>query len=77
MESVLIRETIDVNEGRDIGIWDIPGAFLGAYMDEDVKIALCGELAELVVNILPHICRQHVMYEKLRPVLYVTLNKAL
>ena len=40
-------------------------------------MALCGRLAEPMVKILPQIYRQHVIYKKVRPVLYVTLNKLL
>ena len=46
-------------------------------MDEAIKIALHGSLAELMVKILTHIYRQHVIYEKLSPILYVILKKAL
>ena len=68
-DSVLITETIDAHEGRDIRICDIPGAFLSADMGEDVKMSLRGRLAELMVNIAPQIYRQHVIYEKLRTIL--------
>ena len=46
-------------------------------MDKDVKIALCGRLSELTVNISSQIYKQHVIYYKVRPVLYSTLKKAL
>ena len=46
-------------------------------MDKDANMALCGRLAELMVNIETQIYRQKVIYEKGRPVLYFTLNKAL
>ena len=46
-------------------------------MDKDVKMALRGRLAEIMVNIAPQIYRQHVIYKKGRQVIYVTLNKAL
>ena len=58
-----------------MGICNIPGDFLSADMDKNVKMALIGRLAELVVEIALKIYRQHVIYEKLRPVLYVTINK--
>ena len=65
---------IDAHEGCNVRICGIPGAFLSAEMDEDVKMALSGRLAELMVNIAPQIYRKHVIYEKRRLVLYVTLN---
>ena len=45
-------------------------------MDEDVKMALSGRLEELMVNISPQIYIHHVIYERVRPVLNVTLKKA-
>ena len=44
-ESVLITETIDVHEGRDVGIWDILCDFLRTDIDKDVKMELSGMLA--------------------------------
>ena len=76
-ESVLITATLDAHEGRNVRICDIPGAFLSEDMDEDVKMALCGRLAERMVNIAPQIYRQKVTHEKGRRVIYVTLKKAL
>ena len=40
-ESVLIS-TIDAHEGCDVGICNIPGTFISAYMDEDVRMELHG-----------------------------------
>ena len=77
MESVLLTATIDAHEGRDFGICNISGDFLDADMDKDVKMALRGRLAELMVNIAPQIYTHFVIYEKGRPVLYVTLKEAL
>ena len=76
-ESILITETIDAHEGCDVGICDIPSDFLSADMDKDMKMALCGRLAELMVNIGPQIYTHYVINEKGRPVLYVTLKEAL
>ena len=76
-ESVLIREKIVTHEGCEIGICDIPGAFLSADMDENVKMGMRGRLVELMVNIAPQIYRQHVIYKKAKPFLFVTLKKVL
>ena len=54
-ESVLVTATIDAHEVCNVRIGDIPGAFLSADMDKDVKMALCGRLSELVVKIAPQI----------------------
>ena len=42
-----------------------------------MKMALHGMLAEIMVNTAPQIYRQHMIYEKVSTVLYVTMNKAL
>ena len=76
-DSILITATIDAHEGRDVGICNIPGAFLDEYMEDNAIMALCVWLTELMVNNAPQIYRQHVIYEKERPVLYTTLKKAL
>ena len=44
-ESVLLTAKIDAHEGRDVGICSIPGDFIGADMDKDVKMALRRRLA--------------------------------
>ena len=51
MESVLIKSTFDAHEGRKVGVRDILDAFLSAYTDEDVKMALRGRLSELMIKI--------------------------
>ena len=65
-ESVLIMATIHAHGERDVGIWDISGAFLSAEMYMDVKIMLCERLAEIIENIAPKIYRQNVIYDKKR-----------
>ena len=40
-----------------------------------MKMALYGRLVELMVNILPQIYRHHVIHERVRPFLDVTLKK--
>ena len=69
-------ETIDAHEGRRVRICDIPGDFLSVDMDKNVKMVLYGRLLELMVKILPQIYRQQMIYEKLMPVLYLTLNNS-
>ena len=76
-EFVLITATTDLHEGHDVRICGIPGTFLSADMDEEVKMELRWRLVEIMLNIVPRIYIQHVIYEKVRPVLYVTLKKAI
>ena len=77
MEYVLIPATVNAHAERNARICDIPGDFLSADMDEDVKMALRGRLAELMVNIAPKIYIHHVIYEKARMFLYVTRKEVL
>ena len=63
-EPVLITATIDAHEGLNVGICNIQGDFLSADMDKDMKMALRGGLAELMVNIVPQIYRQNVINDK-------------
>ena len=76
-ESVLIRAKKYSHKGRDVEICNILGDFRSANMGKDVKMAMCGMLAELMVNIYPRIYRQNMIHENGRPVLYVTLKKVL
>ena len=69
--------TIDAHEGCNIRLCKILGAFISADMEKDVIMAMCGRLEEVIVNIVTQIYRQHVIYEKRRLVLYVTLNNDL
>ena len=74
-ESVILTSTINAHEGHNVGICDILGAFLSADMDKEVKMALRGRYEELTVKIESQIYIQHVIYEKVSPVLYITLKK--
>ena len=52
-DSVVITETINSHEVRDVGICDILGDFLSADMDKDVNMALRGRLSEMMVKLHP------------------------
>jgi hypothetical protein len=77
-ESVLITAAIDAEEGRDVGVIDLQGAFLHADMDDLVVMVLRGELAELMATVAPEIYRKYITYGKDgKAILYATLQKAL
>ena len=76
-ESILIISAVLCSRVLCVVICNIPGAFISADIDEDVKMALSVRLARLMVNIAPQIYRQHMIYENGSLVLYVTLNKSL
>ena len=44
---------MDAYEGRDVGVVNIPGAFLQADLDDDVWVLFDGTLAELMVKVAP------------------------
>ena len=61
MEYVLITAIVNAHAEHNARICDIPGDFLSADIDEDVKMALRGRLAELMVKIVPKIYIHHVI----------------
>jgi Reverse transcriptase (RNA-dependent DNA polymerase) len=76
-ESVFLTALIDAEEGRDVAIVDIPGAFMQAEMDEETFVRISGKTAELLLEIDKDMYSPHVMTEKGEAVLYVELLKAL
>ena len=76
-ESVIRTSKIDALEGRDVEVVDIPGAYLSADMDDEVRMVFRGALAELMVTTDPAIYRPFVSYETGQAVLYVRLKKVL
>ena len=49
MEAVMLTATMDTLKGRDVDVVYIPGAYLSAYMDDEVHVVFRGTLAELMV----------------------------
>ena len=69
---------IDAHKRRDVGCYDIPGAFLHADSDEDITMILKGWLAELMVQVAPNLYRKYITVDKRNtPILYVKIQKAL
>ena len=70
---------IDAKEERDVGVVDIPGAFMQVDMEgeDTVHMKLEGKMAELMVKIDPKLYRKYIQIENGHPVLYVALKKAL
>ena len=69
---------IDAFEGRDVGLFDVPGAFLQAIFPDGKFIILKfeGEFVDIMVDCNP-IYASEVRYENGRKVLYVRLIRAL
>lgn len=51
MESVLLTAVQKVNEGRDVAVVDIPGAFLNAFLEEIVHMRLEGVVTNTLIMI--------------------------
>jgi hypothetical protein len=56
----------------------VPSAFVNTYVNEDILMVLKGELADMMVQIVPQIYRKYIAVErKVTMILYVKLQKAL
>ena len=77
IESVMLLCTIDAKENRDVGIVDIPNAFMQVDIDDTVHMKLEGKMTELLVKIDPKLYRPYVLIENGKTALYVELKKAL
>jgi hypothetical protein len=78
MESVFITAVIATHKGRDVGCFDIPGAFLQADSDEDITMILNGPLVELMVQVAPNLYRKYItVNRKNTPILCIKMPKAL
>ena len=64
-ESFFLTIVIDAQERRDIGCYDIPGAFLHTDSDKDITMVLKGRLAKLMVQVAPNLYqRKYVTVDK-------------
>ena len=77
LEALLISCVIDAKEQRDVATVDIPGAFMQADMDELVHIRLEGTMTRLLTRLDPKLYNKYIKYESGKPVLYMTMMKAL
>ena len=74
-ESVFLTAVIDAHERRNVGCYDIPGAFLHADSDENITMVLKGRLAELMVQVAPNLYRKYISVDKRNtPILYVKIQ---
>ena len=78
LEALFLSLIIDVFEGRDVAIFDIPGAYLHAEMPED-KIVLMrfrGQFVDIMCQVNPE-HKKNVIYENGKKVLYVRVVRAI
>ena len=76
-ESTFISASIAAHEHRKVRCSDIPSAFVNTEVDKDVLMVLKGDLADMMVQIVPQVYRKNVTVDrKGTPILYVKLQKA-
>ncbi len=77
-ESTFITASIAAKEKRMVRCYNVPSAFVNTDIDKDVLMVLKGELAEMMVQIVPQIHQKYItMDKKGRKILYVKLRKVL
>ena len=73
----MLTATMDTLKGRDVDVVYIPGAYLSAYMDDEVHVVFRGTLAELMVADYPAPYRPFVSYVTGQAFIYVRLKNEL
>ena len=78
LESILMTLGIDVFEGRDVAIFDVPGAYLHAIMPEEKEIVMVlrGKFVDIMCQVDP-IYNDYVRIVKGQKVLYLKVLRAL
>jgi hypothetical protein len=77
-ELTFITAAIAANKKRKVRYYDVPSTFVNTDVSEDVLMVLKGELADIMVQIVPQVYRKNVTVDrKGTPILYVKLQKAL
>lgn len=75
-ETFISTVIIDTFEKRDVGLFDIPGAYLYAFFKKFVLLTFENEFVDMMIEVNPDYASE-VRYEGKRKVLYVKLKKAL
>jgi hypothetical protein len=76
-ESVLITSMLDAYDGRIVGVYDIPGAFLHANQTDSTYIKTIDETLKFLVEISQDTYKDYVTVEKGKDVPYHVLQKSL
>lgn len=76
-EAVFLTAVIDAMEGREVAVFDVPGAFMQADMDELVHVRFTGKMVELLLEIDEDMYAPCVVMERGEKAMYVELLKAL
>ena len=78
MEDFLSTLIVDAHEGRDVAIFDVPGAYLMTDMPEDkcILLKIKGEFVDIICKVKPK-HKKNVRVENELRVIYLKLMKAL
>jgi hypothetical protein len=77
MDSILISATINAHKGCNVTTINIPGAFLNTYNYKNTIMLLKECLAELMVQVDPHLYGKYIIHNKKNQLLlYIKLTKA-
>ena len=76
-EAVFLTAVIDAMEGRKVAVFNVPGAFMQADMDELVHVRFTGKMVELLLEFDKDMYGPCVTIEGQQQVMYVELLKAL
>ena len=69
---------MDAHKGRDVATFDTRGSYLHTEKYENVIMLLEGSLSEMMAKVSPKIYQKYVVMSiKLKPLLYVQIQKAL
>ena len=78
LEAIVGTLLIDAKEGRDVAIFDVPGAFLQAEMPADKKLLMIfrDEFVDIMCEVNPDY-KQYVVIENGKRVLYVKVLRTI
>ena len=76
-ETVFLTTVIDALEGWEVAVFDVPGAFMQADMDELVHVRFTGNMVDLLLEIDREMYELCVTTERGEKVMFVELLKAL
>ena len=63
-EAVFLTVVIDALEGREVGVLDVPGAFMQADIDELVHVRFTGEMVNMLLQINSLMYKDYVVVER-------------
>ena len=78
LEAIIGTLLIDANEGRDVAIFDVPGAYLQAEMPAEKKILMIfrDEFVDIMCEVNPEY-KNHIIVQNGKRVLYVKVLRAI